>query len=109
MRTGPRVGTSSVDWSTPAGVITSIAFGAVPVSIPQIGLTTVVEAHRPNRNGAGVGANPRAWSGLNPSWPCSTTVKVHPGPGVPSAASDTNIVMYREAWLAETDTVPSDW
>ncbi len=55
-----------------------------------------------------MGWNPRAWSGLNPSWPCRTTANFHPGPGVPSAASGTNIVMYREAWLAWTDTVPSD-
>jgi hypothetical protein len=46
-----------------------MAFGAVPGSIPQMGLTTDAEAHSPNRNGCGVGANPRAWSGLNPSLP----------------------------------------
>ena len=65
------MGSSSTDWSTPAGVITSIAFGAVPGSMPQIGLTTPGDAHSPNWNGCGVGWNPRAWSGLNPSWPCS--------------------------------------
>jgi len=38
MMTGPRVGSSSVAWETPAGVMTSIAFGTVAGSTEQIGL-----------------------------------------------------------------------
>ena len=38
MTTGPRVGSSSVAWETPAGVMTSMAFGTVVGSTAQIGL-----------------------------------------------------------------------
>ena len=37
MATGPRVGSSSVAWDTPAGVITSIAFGTVFGATEQTG------------------------------------------------------------------------
>ena len=57
-----------------------IAFGTVAGSAAQMGLVPP-GAQTPNRNGCGVGANPRAWSGLKPSWPVSTTVKPQPGPG----------------------------
>ena len=51
-------------------------------------------AHTPNWKGSGVGWKPRAWSGLNPSWPVSTTVKDHPDAGVPpSAVLSTENVM----------------
>src|SRR4051794_15941483 len=104
--TGPRVGSSSVPWSTVSGAITSIAFGAVPGSIEQI-WDVPPGAHRPNWKSCGVGAKPRAWSAENPSCPCSTTVNVQPGPGVPSVATGTIIVMNPDGWLAWTDTVPS--
>ena len=37
MTTGPRVGSSSVAWETPDGVITSTAFGTVDGLTEQIG------------------------------------------------------------------------
>jgi hypothetical protein len=38
MTTGPRVGSSSVSWDTPGGVMTSIAFGTDAGSTEQMGL-----------------------------------------------------------------------
>ena len=87
--------------------MTSIAFGTEPGSTAQMGLPPP-GAHTPNRNGCGVGAKPRAWSGLKPSWPVSTTVKTQPGAGWPSAALGTITVMKREIALADTATGPSD-
>ena len=49
-----------------------------------------------------VGANLRAWSGLKPSWPVSTTVKPQTGAGWPSVAFGTLKVIIREiafAWI----------
>ncbi len=64
-------------------------------------------AQTPNWKGCGVGWKPLAWSELKPSWPVRTTVKPHPGPGVPSDAFGTRTVMKREIELALIDTVPS--
>ena len=64
--TGPRVGSSSVFWSTPAGVNVSITLGTVPGSTAQIGLEPP-GWQTPNAKSCGVDAKPRAWSGLNPS------------------------------------------
>ena len=55
-----------VDWLTPGGVITSMALGTVLGSTEHCGAVPP-GAHTPNKNGCGVGAKPRAWSGLNPS------------------------------------------
>src|SRR5215472_4104699 len=107
MTTGPRVGSSSVAWETPAGLMTSMAFGTAPGGNVQMAAVPP-GAHTPNRNGWGVGAKPRAWSGLKPSWPVSTTVKIQPVVGWPSAALGTMIVMNREIALADTLTGPSD-
>ncbi len=65
MTTGPSVGSSSVAWETPAGVITSIAFGTVVGSTAQIGLAAAAAAavHTPNWKSCAVVWNPRAWSG----------------------------------------------
>ena len=54
--------------------------GTVPGSTVQCGSTF---AWRRRRTGTAVAsaAKPRAWSGLNPSWPVRTTVKPQPGPG----------------------------
>ena len=49
----------------------------------------------------------RAWSGLNPSWPVSTTLKPQPDPGVPNCASGSAIVIVRSACSASTDAVPT--
>src|SRR5436190_13880059 len=103
--TGPTVGSSSVAWLVPAGVMTSIAFGAVPGSMLQIG-ETPPGAQSPNWNGWAVGAKPRAWSGLKPSCPCSTTENVHPLAGWPSAAAGTAIVIALEVSLALTPRSP---
>src|SRR3954451_24668226 len=103
--TGPRVGSSSVPWSTVSGAITSIAFGAVPGSIEQI-WDVPPGAHRPNWKSCGVCAKPRAWSAENPSCPCRTTAKVQPDVGVPSWATGSAIVIVRvgaEATTAVTD------
>ena len=54
-----------------------MAFGTVAGSKVQCGSALAV-AHTPNWKAAGVGWNPRAWSGLNPSWPVSITVKRQP-------------------------------
>ena len=59
MTTGPRVGSSSVAWETPAGVITSTALGTVPGSAEQTGAVPS-GTHTPNRNGCAVAAKPRA-------------------------------------------------
>jgi hypothetical protein len=59
MTTGPRVGLSSVAWDTPAGVITSTAFGTAPGSTEQMGLVLPV-AHTPNVKAPGVGVKLRA-------------------------------------------------
>ncbi len=85
MVTGPAVGSSSVAWLTPSGVSTSTAFGTLPGSTAQIGLFPP-GAQTPNEKSPGVGVNPRAWSGENPSCPVSTTVKAQPG-RLPSSAS----------------------
>src|SRR5581483_9948271 len=87
--------------------MTSIAFGAVPGSIEQIG-DDPPGAHSPNRNACGVGAKPRAWSPLKPSWPCSTTVNTHTAAGCPRAAVGTAIVIERDAWLAVTVAAPAE-
>src|SRR6266480_798848 len=106
MATGPRVGSSSVAWDTPAGVITSIAFGTVPGSAEQTGAVPP-GAHTPNVKPPAVVVKARAWSGLNPSWPVSTTLKPQPDPGVPNCASGSAIVMVRSACSASTDAVPT--
>src|ERR1017187_1381428 len=59
MTTGPRGGLSSVAWDTPAGVITSPAFGTVPGSTEQVGLVLPV-AQTPNVNAPGVRVKLRA-------------------------------------------------
>src|SRR4029077_12647830 len=107
MTTGPRVGSSSVACETPAGVITSTAFGTVPGSTEQIGAVPG-GPHTPNRKGGAVGANPRAWSGLNPSCPVSTTVKPQPEPGVPKADSGSAIVMVPSDCDASTCAGPTE-
>jgi len=71
-----------VAWDTPGGVITSTALGTVPGSALQIAAVPP-SAHTPNANGCAVWLKARAWSGLNPSWPVSTTLKPQPDPGVP--------------------------
>src|SRR4029453_8303440 len=91
--TAPSNGFSSVAWLTPAGGITSTAFGTVLGSTVQIGELSP-GAQTPNVNSSGVAAKPRAlsWSSLKPSWPVSTTVNAQPGPGVPSDAFETRNV-----------------
>src|SRR5690348_11475334 len=99
MTTGPSVGSSSMACDTPDGVSTSTAFGTVPGSTAQIALPPP-GAQTPKANGAAVAANARAWSGLNPSWPVSTTVNPQPGPGAPNCASGSAIVTVLLAWSA---------
>ena len=70
----------------PAGVITSTAFGTWPGRTCSAGRRSP-SAHTPNWNPCGVGWNPRAWSGLKPSWPVSTTVNAQPAAGVPPSAA----------------------
>src|SRR5215831_3774221 len=106
MATGPRVGSSSVPCETPSGVTTSTAFGTVPGSVEQIA-SAPPGAQTPNWNGWAVAANPRAWSGLNPSCPVSTTVNPQPEPGVPKADSGSAIVMVRSDWDGRTSGLPT--
>jgi hypothetical protein len=75
--------------------ITSTAFGTRPGSKVQCGSELAV-AQTPNWNSCGVGAKPRALSGLKPSWPVRTTTKPQPGPGVPRDAFGTLKLMKRE-------------
>ena len=83
-----------------------MAFGTVFGSTVQCASVLAV-AQTPNWKSCGVGAKPLAWSGLNPSWPVSTTVNVQPDVGVPSVAFGTLNVMKREIWLALIWTVPN--
>ena len=79
----------------------------MPGSTVQCG-SELALAQTPNWNGWGVGAKLLAWSGLNPSWPVSTTVKPQPGPGTPpSVEVGTLKVMKREIWFAEIEIVPT--
>src|ERR1700730_2298048 len=107
MTTGPRVGSSSVAWETPAGVITSTAFGTVSGLAEQTGAVPPVAAHTPNVKPPGVAVKLRAWSVPNPSWPVSTTLKPQPDPGVPNCASGSAMVIVRSACSASTDAVPT--
>ena len=106
MTTGPRVGSSSVAWETPAGVSTSTALGTVFGSAEQTGAVPP-DAHTPNENAPGVGVKLRAWSGLNPSWPVSTTLKPQPDPGVPNCASGRAMVIVLSACTASANAVPT--
>src|SRR5204863_2154632 len=108
MITGPRVGSSSVAWETPAGVSTSTALGTVFGSAEQTGAVPP-DAHTPKLKSPGVALKPRAWSGLNPSWPVSTTLKPQPDAGVPNCASGSAIVIVRSDCSARTDAVPTLW
>ena len=91
---------------TPAGVITSSAFGTVAGSTVQSGSVLAV-AQTPNWNCCGVDWKPRAWSGLKPSCPVRTTVKPQPGLGWPSVDFGTLNVMKREIAFALIETVPT--
>ena len=59
MTTGPRVGSSSLAWETPAGVMTSTAFGTVDGPAEQTGAVPP-GAHTPNVNDPGVAVKARA-------------------------------------------------
>jgi pyridine nucleotide-disulfide oxidoreductase len=59
--TGGLVGSSSANWSVPAGGMVSISLGTVPGSTWQMG-DEAPAWHTPNRKSCGVGAKPRAWS-----------------------------------------------
>ena len=106
MTTGPRVGSSSVAWETPAGVITSTAFGTVAGSTEQTGAVPP-GAHTPKLKSPGVAVKARAWSVLNPSWPVSTTLKPQPDAGVPNCASGKAMVIVLSACTASADAVPT--
>src|ERR1039457_3860263 len=80
MTTGPRVGLSSVAWDTPAGVITSTAFGTAPGSTEQMGLVL----------------------------PVAHTANDQPDVGVPNAASGSPIVIVLLTCDAPTNAVPSE-
>src|SRR5690348_1582084 len=106
MATGPRVGSSSVAWETPAGVSTSTALGTVFGSTEQTGAVPP-DAHTPKLKSPGVGVKPRAWSGLKPSWPVSTTLKPQPDAGVPNCASGRAMVIVLSACTASANAVPT--
>src|SRR6201992_535350 len=107
MTTGPTAGLSSVAWGTPAGVSTSMALGTVDGSAEQIG-GVPPGAQTPNEKAPGVAVKARAWSGLNPSWPASTTLKPQPDVGVPNCASDSATVIVLSACTARADAVPTE-
>ncbi len=50
----------------------------------------------------------RARSGLNPSWPVSTTLKPQPDVGVPNCASGSATVIVWSACTASADAVPTE-
>src|SRR5581483_345825 len=106
MTTAPALGSSSVAWETPGGVITSTAFGTVPGSATQI-RAVPPGAQTPNEKSPGVAVNARAWSGLKPSCPVSTTLNPHPEAGVPNCASGRAIVIVRSLPLGSTNGVPT--
>src|SRR5712691_9242898 len=106
MTTGPRVGSSSVAWETPGGVITSTAFGTVAGSAEQTGAVPP-GGHTPNVKPPAVVVKLRAWSVPNPSWPVSTTLKPQPDAGVPNCASGRAMVIVRSACSASTEAVPA--
>jgi hypothetical protein len=76
-----------------AGVSTSTAFGTSSGGRNVQCGSALAVAQTPNWKSCGVGWNPRAWSGLNPSWPVRTTVKPQPAVGVPRLAFVTLNVM----------------
>src|SRR5689334_22309758 len=85
----------------------SISFGTEPGAAVQCG-SELAAAQTPNRKSCGVGAKLRAWSSLNPSWPCRAIVNPQPDPGVPPRlAFETRNVMYREIWFALIAIVPT--
>src|ERR1700761_6524749 len=106
MTTGPSAGLSSAACETPAGVSTSMALGTVDGSTEQIGAVPPA-AQTPNVSAPGVAVKARAWSGLNPSWPASTTLKPQPDAGVPNWASGSATVIVLSAWAASADAVPT--
>src|SRR5580700_5782792 len=106
MTTGPRVGSSSVACKTPEGVMTSMAFGTALGLKVQMG-ALLPEAQTPKLNAPGLVVNARAWSGLKPSWPVSTTVKPQPEAGVPNCASGSATVIVRSAWTGSAEAVPT--
>src|SRR5260370_29519733 len=84
-----------------------MAFGTVAGSAVQWA-SVLGAAQTPNWYGCGVGAKPRGWSALNPSWPVSTTVNAQPEAGVPPSADlGTLKLMTREIALALMLTVPA--
>ena len=74
--------------------------------LAQAMLTDVLTTLRNWANCPGVAVKPRAWSGLKPSCPVSTTVNPQPGPGVPNCASGREIVMVLSGCSASTNGVP---
>src|ERR1700744_623826 len=107
MTTGPKAGLSSVAWGTPAGVSPSMALGTVDGSAEQIGAVPP-GAQTPKVSAPGVAVKARAWSGLNPSWPASTTLKPQPGAGVPHCASGRAFVIVLSACTASAEAVPTE-
>src|SRR5580704_8913032 len=83
-----------------------MALGTAPGGNEQIGWVPR-GAHTPNVNGPGVAVKARAWSGLKPSCPVSTTVKPQFAPGVPNCASGSAIVIVPSDCEASTAGVPT--
>src|SRR6201986_5628841 len=106
MTTGPKAGLSSVACEAPAGVSTSMALGTVDGSAEQIGAVPP-GAQTPNVSAPGVAVKARAWSGLNPSWPASTTLKPQPDVGGPNCASGSGTVIVLSAWTDRGDGGPT--
>src|ERR1700743_2114709 len=107
MTTGPSVRLSSVACETPAGVITSTAL----CTVDGAGAPTravAAGARTPKVSTPGVAVKARAWSGLNPSWPASTTLKPQPDAGVPNCASGSATVIVLSACTARADAVPTE-
>src|SRR6266508_3092376 len=84
-----------------------MAFGTVAGSTVQCGSFEAV-AQTPNANSCAVAAKPRAWSGLKPSCPVSTTANDHTDAGVPKAEAGSPIVMVRATAEATTVAPPSE-
>ena len=108
MTTGPGTGLSSVAWSTPVGVITSIALRHRAGATEQIGLvppaaqTPKVKLPRRGGEAAGLAGREPVLAGQHDAEAPS------PGPGVPNSASGSAIVMVWSPARRRTNAVPTE-
>lgn len=83
-----------------------MAWGTVAGSAAQSGAPPP-GAQTPNVKAPGAAVKARAWSGLNPSWPATTTLKPQPDAGVANCASGSATVIVLPDCTASADAVPT--